>query len=162
MLIFFVVRFFIFAALISVMAFLGSGHGSIISGGLVFNAAYYSLTGLILYSIVLFAASAAISLFSSSNRFSLDFYNVLLADAVFSYVIILISSWFFLTENESSVSIGRHQGELVVSGLKTVLGWRVASESAKGAIYLAIVLHFLFFIHNYIATRTALKGSRKL
>ena len=124
------------------------------TGGLVFNVVFYSFLALTVYFFVLFIASISASLLTSSNRFPLNFYTVSLADMFFSYSIILSSSLLFLTESESTVSVGVSEGELIINGLRTILGWRHASESARGAICFAIVLHFLFFIHSYIALKT--------
>ncbi|MCM2434022.1 hypothetical protein RMS29_002160 [Agrobacterium rosae] len=123
------------------------------SDGLAFNVVFYSVLGSIAYFVVLLLTSFTASAITSKNRFPLTFHTVLLADTVFSYALILGSSWLLSTETEIASSAGGNQGELAVNGLRTVLGWRQASGIARNAICFAIVLHFLFFIHNYIATR---------
>ncbi|QDG94561.1 hypothetical protein NIBR502774_18695 (plasmid) [Rhizobium sp. NIBRBAC000502774] len=50
------------------------------------------------------------------------------------------------------VSVGGLQGELVVNGLKTFLGWRDSAQNAISGIRFAIVLHLLFSVHNHVAT----------
>lgn len=126
--------------------------------GKVFNVAYYSVAALLIYCILLFLASSAVSFFTGKNRFSLSFQTVLLADILFLYAMLEGSSLLFLTENSSTVSVGGSQGELVRNGLKTILGWRDAAENAISGIRFAIALHFLFSIHNYMAARTELPG----
>ena len=130
------------------------------TGGLLFNVFFYGILASTIYSFLLFLASALVSLFTSSNRFALNFEAVSLADTLFSYMLIPISSLLFLTESESTVSIGVSQGELVENGLYTVIGWRHAAENMRGAICFAIALHFLAFIHNYITLRNRLTAKQ--
>lgn len=159
---FFATRYVILVLLISLATFINSSPESIRgnAGAMVFNVACYSVAALLIYCILLFLASAAVSFFTGKNRFSLSFQTVLLADILFLYAILEGSSLLFLTENSSTVSVGGSQGELVRNGLKTILGWRDAAENAISGIRLAIALHFLFSIHNYMAARTEPPGRR--
>lgn len=153
---FFFIRFMIFASLISLMFVWARGLDGVKTntGGFSFGVLWLSTFAVIAYFLVLFLVSFIASAVTSKNKFPLNFHTVLLADTVFSYALILITSRLFLTESgASSVSSGGNQGALVVKGLRTVLGWRQASDIAKNVIWFSIVLHFLFFIHNYIATR---------
>ncbi|MND62549.1 hypothetical protein D3C80_538370 [compost metagenome] len=152
---FFFIRFLIFASLISLTAVWAHGLEGVKTNpdGVIFNVLFYSISGSIAYFIVLFLASFLATIITSKNNFPLNFHTVMLADTVFSHAFILSSSWLFLMQSASSVSVGGSQGEQVVNGLYTVVGWKNASYNAWGAICFAIVLHFAFFIHNYISTR---------
>ncbi len=151
---FFAIRYVILVLLISSVMMLNSSPESIRGniGGIVFNVACYSVAALLIYWIVLFVVSAAASFFTATNRFPLSFQTVLLADTLFLYAMLVSSSWLFLAENSTMVSVGGSQGELVVNGVKTILGWRDAAQNAISGIRFAIVLHILFSVHNYVAT----------
>ncbi|WP_280171542.1 hypothetical protein [Agrobacterium pusense] len=151
---FFAIRYVILVLLISSVTMLNSSPESIRGniGGIVFNVACYSVAALLIYWIVLFVVSAAASFFTATNRFPLSFQTVLLADTLFLYAMLVSSSWLFLAENSSMVSVGGLQGELVVNGVKTILGWRDSAQNAIRGIRFAIVLHILFSVHNYVAT----------
>ncbi|SOC90468.1 hypothetical protein SAMN05216358_0536 [Rhizobium sp. AN5] len=155
-------RYVILILLISLATFINSSPESIRgnAGAMVFNVAYYSVAALLIYCILLFLASSAVSFFTGKNRFSLSFQTVLLADTLFLYAMLEGSSLLFLTENSSTVSVGGSRGELVRNGLKTILGWRDAAENAISGIRFAIGLHLLFSIHNYMATRTEPSAKR--
>jgi hypothetical protein len=161
---FFFIRVLIFASLISLAGF---GADYLIgvktnTDGFVFNVLFYSVVGLTAYSLVLFLASFVATAITSKNSFSLTFHTVFLADTIFSYALVLSFAWFFLRESGSSVSVSGSQGELVVNGLYTILGWKNAAYNARGAVSFAIVLHFLFIVHNYVATRNQLMAERSL
>lgn len=161
---FFFIRFLIFALLISLTDFLVNGLAGVNTntGGFIFNVLFYSILGLSAYFLFLLFASLIATAITSKNSFSLTFHTVFLADTIFSYALVLSFAWLFLTESASSVSVSGSQGELVVNGLYTILGWKNASYCARSAISFAVVLHFLFLIHNYIATRNQLMSERAL
>ena len=119
----------------------------------IFAVVFLGIAGLIAYFLVLFFASVLMSMLTSSNRFPINFRTVAVADTIFSYGLIMVTSAMFLTETRLPISVAVARGPLVVDGIKTLLGWQVAAENTKTAIFCIIAIHALFLIHNFIATR---------
>jgi len=154
MMLFFVIRFLILFSITSLQVVCLQDLGLVIANGLlIIPIAGVSLLSLIAYFLVLFSTSVFVSILTSSNQFPLNFRTVAVADTIFCYGLILITSGLFLTEAGISLSLSAARGELAVDGIKTPLGWQVSAQNAKTAIFCIIAIHALFLIHNFVATR---------
>lgn len=74
-----------------------------------------------------------------------------MCDTLLLYFWVAVVSRVILTESASNVSIGESQGELVINGYYTVIGWRDASTKAISNLNFGILLHLAFSTHNYLA-----------
>ncbi|MGP4692314.1 hypothetical protein [Agrobacterium cavarae] len=152
--IFFFVRFLIFAFVTWLPIVYSQGFEFVKANGFfIFAVVFVGIAGLIAYFLVLFFASVLMSMLTSSNQFPINFRTVAVADIIFCYGLIMVTSAMFLTETRHPISVAVARGPLVVDGIKTLLGWQVATQNAKSAIFCIIAIHALFLIHNFVATR---------
>lgn len=150
--IFLATRFSIIFLLLLVLALIDYGYDNFTrnKGGFLFSVVYFSVILIFCYSFVLFLSSAICSLLHKRNEFPRNFTTVLLADNLFFYIFTCLTTWIFFTDGTTSVSVAGREGELVVNGVKTALGWRQAAESVRMLILFIVILHILSLLHNYI------------
>lgn len=153
--IFFAIRFSIIFLLLSVCSVVDYGVDNFTrnKGGVLFSISYFSVVLIFCYFLILLLSSVFSGFLYGRSEFKISFTNVLLADNLFLYIFTGFAVWLFLTDGTTGVSVAGHEGELVVNGVKTALGWRKATESVKTFILFIIILHILSLLHNYITNR---------
>lgn len=136
MIIFFAVRFAFIFLLFLLLSLYGYGYENITRniGGVLFSCSFFSAV------LFLFNLTFLCSIFTF-RKFELRYNLVVTADNIFLYTAVLFVIWFFLKDSGAPVSVGGHQGELVLNGFKTKLGWDEAARNIGNFVCLLLVFH---------------------